>query len=74
MREGTQMIGPHGILDSTMDRVIGRLQGRDDGAGLVEYALLVALIAIALIVALVFLRQGLGNSFSTAATTLNSIP
>jgi pilus assembly protein Flp/PilA len=43
---------------------------KDEGAGLVEYALLVALIAIALIAALVFLRGGIGAVFSKAANTL----
>jgi Flp pilus assembly pilin Flp len=46
---------------------------RDEGAGLVEYALLVALIAIALIAALVFLREGIGNSFSKASNTLSTL-
>jgi pilus assembly protein Flp/PilA len=46
---------------------------RDEGAGLVEYALLVALIAIALIAALVFLREGIGSSFSKASNTLSTL-
>lgn len=43
---------------------------REDGAGMVEYALLVALIAILLIGALTFLRGGIANTFSEAANAL----
>lgn len=46
---------------------------RDRGASMVEYALLVALIAIALVSALVFLRGGIGNFFSRTSNTLNNL-
>ena len=36
----------------------------DDGQGLVEYALIIAVIAIAVIVAMIFMRGQLQNLFS----------
>lgn len=54
-------------------REFGKSIRRDEaGAGLVEYALLVALIAIVLIAALVFLSGGIGSVFSKAGSTLQS--
>lgn len=41
------------------------------GASLVEYALLVALIAVACIAAMGFLRDGVDNKFSEAGNELN---
>lgn len=40
------------------------------GASLVEYALLVALIAVACIAAMQFLRGGINNKFNSAGTAL----
>ena len=42
----------------------------EEGAGMVEYALLVALIAIVLIVAISFLTGKIGETFSEAGTSL----
>ena len=42
----------------------------DDGQGLVEYALIIAVIAIAVIVAMVFLRGQLENIFSNIGNNL----
>jgi len=42
----------------------------DDGQGLVEYALIIAVIAIAVIVALVFLRGQIENIFSNIGNNL----
>ncbi|HEX6062216.1 MAG TPA: pilus assembly protein [Candidatus Limnocylindria bacterium] len=42
----------------------------DDGQGLVEYALIIAVIAIAVIVAMVFLRDQIGNIFSNIGNNL----
>lgn len=41
---------------------------RDEGAGMVEYALLVLLIAVALIGAVTLLTTGLSNSFINSAS------
>ena len=44
---------------------------RDDGGqGLVEYALIIAVIAIAVIVAMIFLRDQLQNVFSNIGNNL----
>jgi pilus assembly protein Flp/PilA len=44
---------------------------REEGAGMVEYALLVALIGVVLIAVLVFLQGGIENTFSEAANELD---
>ena len=43
---------------------------RDDGQGLVEYALIIAIIAIAVIVAMIFLRDQITNIFSNIGNNL----
>jgi pilus assembly protein Flp/PilA len=46
---------------------------RDEaGQGLTEYALIVAVIAIAVIIALVFMRGGIQNIFSNVGNNLTS--
>jgi Flp pilus assembly pilin Flp len=48
---------------------------RDDrGANLVEYILLVSLIAMAVIAAVVFVGGELGNSFNNAGSKLSNTP
>jgi pilus assembly protein Flp/PilA len=55
-----------------------RKEGRDvqtfirseDGQGLVEYALIIAVIAIAVIVAMIFLRDQISNIFSNIGNNL----
>lgn len=42
----------------------------EEGQGLVEYALIIAVIAIAVIVALVFLRDQITNVFSNIGNNL----
>jgi pilus assembly protein Flp/PilA len=42
----------------------------DDGQGLVEYALIIAVIAIAVIVAMIFLRGQLQNQVSNIGNNL----
>jgi len=42
----------------------------EDGQGLVEYALIIAVIAIAVIVALLFLRDQISNIFSNIGNNL----
>jgi pilus assembly protein Flp/PilA len=44
--------------------------GEDEGQGLVEYALIIAVIAIAVIVAMVFLRGQIENIFSNIGNNL----
>jgi pilus assembly protein Flp/PilA len=42
----------------------------EDGQGLVEYALIIAIIAIAVIVAMIFLRDQITNIFSNIGNNL----
>jgi pilus assembly protein Flp/PilA len=49
---------------------VGKWRRDDDGQGLVEYALIIAVIAIAVIVALVFLREQIQNIFSNIGNNL----
>jgi pilus assembly protein Flp/PilA len=49
---------------------IQRFLRDDDGQGLVEYALIIAVIAIAVIVAMVFLRGQIQNIFSNIGNNL----
>jgi pilus assembly protein Flp/PilA len=53
------------------DRKVAR---KDEGATMVEYGLLVALIALAIIVAIVFLSGGIGSVFSKAGGSLATAP
>ncbi len=47
-----------------------RFWKEDDGQGLVEYALIIAVIAIAVIVAMLFLRDQISNQFSNIGNNL----
>jgi pilus assembly protein Flp/PilA len=49
---------------------MGRLWKDESGQGLVEYALIIAVIAIAIIVAMIFLRDQLSNQFSMIGNNL----
>ena len=46
----------------------------ESGQGLVEYALIIALVAIGLIVILTLLRNSIGNVFNETRNTLNNAP
>jgi pilus assembly protein Flp/PilA len=47
-----------------------RFMRDEDGQGLVEYALIIAVIAIAVILAMVFLRDQISNIFSNIGNNL----
>lgn len=51
--------------------LLKRLWKEEEGQGMVEYGLIIALVAIALIVALNSLTGGLTNIFNKTTTTLN---
>ncbi len=55
-----------------MKLAITRLMDEDEGQGLTEYALILALIAIVAIAALHFLSGGVNNELSTVANGLTS--
>ena len=46
----------------------------DAGQGLVEYALIIALVAIGLIAILTLFRNAIGNVFNATRNTLNNAP
>ena len=48
--------------------------GDDSGQGLVEYVLIIALVAIGLIAIITVFRNAIGKIFKTIADTLNTAP
>jgi pilus assembly protein Flp/PilA len=54
--------------------VIRAIWTDERGQGLVEYALIIALVAVGLIAILLVLRNSVGNVFNNAATTLENSP
>jgi pilus assembly protein Flp/PilA len=46
----------------------------ESGQGLVEYVLIIALVAIGLVAIMLVFRNSIGNIFKTSANTLNSAP
>jgi pilus assembly protein Flp/PilA len=46
----------------------------ESGQGLVEYALIIALVAIGLIAILTLFRNAIGNVFNSTRNTLNNAP
>ncbi len=57
-----------------MQAVLRAFWSDESGQGLVEYALIIALIAVGLIAILLVLRNSIGNVFNNAATQLNNAP
>jgi pilus assembly protein Flp/PilA len=51
-----------------------RLQSDESGQGLVEYVLIIALIAIGLIAVMTIFRNEIGQTFDTISGTLNNAP
>jgi len=50
------------------------LQSDDTGQGLVEYALIIALVAVGLIAILLVLRNSIGDVFNNASEALENAP
>ncbi len=57
-------------LFTGLQRVFARAKGEEEGQGLTEYALILALIAIVAIAALTFLGGQVSNDLSTVANSL----
>jgi pilus assembly protein Flp/PilA len=58
---------------SPLRRLIARFQRDDDGQGLAEYALILALIAVVCIVALLFMGGQVSDKLSVIGSTLKSV-
>ncbi len=57
-----------------MKAVLSKFMKDESGQGLVEYALIIALVAIGLIAILVVFRNAIGNVFKKASNSLNNAP
>jgi pilus assembly protein Flp/PilA len=57
-----------------MSALWDRFVADEAGQGLVEYALIIALVAIGLIVILTLLRNSIGNVFNSTRNTLDGAP
>ena len=60
-------------LRSTLARIRLLLHRDEDGQGLAEYALILALIAIVAIVALIFMGQQVSSKLSIIGSTIKSV-
>ncbi len=58
---------------NTVKAFVTRLFKDEDGAGMVEYSLLVALIGVVLVGTLVLLQEGIGGALDSATAILNPI-
>ena len=58
---------------SALHRLVARFQRDDDGQGLAEYALILALIAIVCIVALLFMGGQVSDKLSVIGSQLQSV-
>ena len=61
------------IVRSTIARILRYFHRDEDGQGLAEYALILALIAVIAIVALLFLGSQISDKLSTIGGTLKSV-
>jgi pilus assembly protein Flp/PilA len=57
-----------------MTKIFKNFWSDESGQGLTEYALIIALVAIGLIVILVLFRNAIGNVFNSSRNTLNNAP
>jgi len=55
-----------------MRTLFDRFAGDDAGQGLVEYAIIIAMVAIGLIGILVLMRTAIGNTFNGSRNELNA--
>jgi pilus assembly protein Flp/PilA len=54
--------------------VIQQLQSDESGQGLVEYVLIIALVAIGLVAAMLIFRNSIGNTFTNVTQELQAAP
>ena len=58
---------------SIATRILDRFRRDEDGQGLAEYALILALIAVISIVALIYMGSQISDKFSTIGSQLKSV-
>ena len=63
-----------GLVAGTLAYAVHRLREREDGQTTTEYAILLGFLAIAIIIALFFLRNVLHSLFSSAASSVSRAP
>ena len=51
-------------------KIVNAVESHEEGQGLVEYALIIALVAILLVAALTGLKDGITNTFNTITSNL----
>lgn len=66
-------VGPFHQGES-MRALLNSFMNDESGQGLVEYALIIALVAIGLIAILVLFRNSIGNVFNESKNRLNNAP
>lgn len=59
---------------STVKALIERFRSDESGQGLVEYVLIIALVAIGLVAVMLIFRNSIGNTFTNVTQTLNTAP
>jgi pilus assembly protein Flp/PilA len=64
----------HNINGGNMLALWDKFLGDESGQGLVEYALIIALVAIGLIAILTLLRNSIGNVFNESKNRLDNAP
>ncbi len=64
-------VQPFGEVAETMKKLIGLVRN-EEGQGMVEYGLIIAVIAVALVAALVTLRGGISGVFQNASDQMSS--
>jgi len=60
-------------LHRRLSAIMERVRRSDEGQGLAEYALILALIAIVAIIALIFLGSQISDKLSVIGSTLESV-
>jgi pilus assembly protein Flp/PilA len=60
-------------LRSTLQRLVAHFGPKEDGQGLAEYALILALIAMIAIVALIFMGSQVSDKLSVIGSQLQSV-
>ncbi len=68
-----KMAGIYHSVAVKAGEMVVRLRNDEEGQGLVEYGLIIGLVAIALVAALVALNGGLTTVFSNITTTLKGL-